>query len=253
MQEQDKSVPPYKRNLQLTPRDLRARLKKRFSDPRKNQLDPDAYQRELDKLLEEKAMLRSSKAKDKQQARLWKELMMPLKAELKNANAMLVYKGGSPERREAIEGYVLVLNTLHDRLVIDSHKNFTPAQLGKAQHRPNNGSHWSDWIPPSVKVKVQEMFMNLPRDGTKKKIPFERKVPAVLGKKLKARLLERTTKELGVAKEKARRSAMARDMDTNEIDVERVANIERAIEWITAADDTEALPTTWSGFFKGIA
>lgn len=242
-------MPPYKRNLQLTPRDLRARLKRRFSDPRKQQLDPEAYGRELDKLMKQKELLRSSNAKQKQLTRLWKELMMPLKAEIKNTNAMLAYKGGSPERREALEGYVFVLNTLHDRLVIDSHKNFTPAQLGKAQPKPNNGSHWSDWVPPSVKLKVQELFDVMPRDGTKKKVPFERKVPAALGKKLKVRLLERTIKELDIAKEKARRSALAREYDTNEIDMERVSNIELALNWINEADDTTALPTTWSGFY----
>ena len=194
-------------------------------------------------------MLRSSRAKDKQQARLWKELLMPLKAELKNVTVMCNYEGGSPERREAMQGYKLVLTTLHDRLVLDSHKNFTPAQLGKAQHKPNNGNHWADWVPPSIKRRVQELFDAIPRDGTKRKIPFERKVPAVLGKKLRARLLDRTIKELDVAKMKADRSALARDMDTNEIDVGRVANIERAIKWINDAEDTDALPTTWSGFF----
>lgn len=243
-------MPPYKRNLELTPRDLRARLKRRFSDPRKKQLDPEAYTRELDKLMLQKEHLRSSNAKQKQLVRLWKELLMPLKAELKNTNAMLAYAGGSTERRDALEGYALVLRTLHDRLELDSHKGFTPAQLGKAQYKPNNGNHWSDWVPPSVKLKVQELFDVMPRDGTKKKIPFERKVPAALGKKLRVRLLERTVKALDMAKEKARRSALAREMDTNEIDMARIANIELALTWINEAEDTTALPTTWSGFFS---
>jgi hypothetical protein len=147
-----------------------------------------------------------------------------------------------------MQGYLLVLNTLHDRLIVDSRKGFTPAQLGKAQVKANNGVHWVDWIPPSVKRKVQELFEAIPRGG-KHKIPFERKVPAALGKKLRVRLLERTEKELEAAKVKAKRSLTANDMDTNEIDMARIANIEQALVWIRAAQDTEALPTTWSGFF----
>lgn len=216
---------------------------------KKHKRHPEAVAMELDKLLEEKAMLRSSRAKDKQHARLWKELLMPLKAEIKNVNAMCLYKGGGDERREAMQGYLLVLNTLHDRLELDARKGFTPAQLGKAQFKPNNGNHWVDWVPPSVRLKVMELFDAIPRGGIKKKIPFERKVPTVLGKKLKARLLERTIKELDVAKRKEQKSRLANDADTNEIDIERIANIEKAIVWIQEADDTTALPTTWSGFF----
>lgn len=246
MQEQDKSVPPYKRNLQLTPRDLRARLKKRFADPR---LPADAYNKELDKLMEQKKHLRSANAKQKQLARLWKELMMPLKAEIKNVNAMMQYKSACPERNEAVEGYALVLNTLHDRLTIEAHKGFTPAQLGKAQLKPNNGNHWTDWVPPSVKLKVNELFEAIPRDGIKKKVPFERRVPESLGKKLRKRLLERTIKELDIAKIKATKSRLSNDMDTHELDLKRIANIELAINWINDADAMTALPTTWSGFF----
>lgn len=239
-------MPPYKRNLELTPRELRARMQRKIK--RGNQ-HAEAVMLKLDKLLEEKKLLRSSNAKQKQLARLWKELLMPLKAEIKNVVVMCNYEGGTPERREAMQGYLLVLNTLHDRLVVDSRKGFTPAQLGKAQFKPNNGSHWADWIPPSVKRKVQELFEAIPRGG-KHKIPFERKVPIALGKKLKKRLLERTVKELDAAKAKATRSRLANDMDTHAIDLERIANIERAIVWIQDAKDTDALPTTWSGFFS---
>lgn len=238
-------MPPYKRNLELTPRELRARMQRKIKRANHH---PEAVALKLDKLLEEKKLLRSSNAKQKQLTRLWKELLMPLKAEIKNTIVMCNYEGGTPQRREAMQGYLLVLNTLHDRLIVDSRKGFTPAQLGKAQFKPNNGVHWSDWIPPSVKRKVQELFEAVPR-GSKQKVPFERKVPAALGKRLKVRLLERTEKELEAAKDKAKRSRVANDMDTNEIDMARIANIEQALVWIREARDTECLPTTWSGFF----
>jgi len=238
-------VPPYKRNLELTPRELRARMQRKI---KRDNHHPVAVMQKLDKLMEQKKDLRSSNAKQKQLTRLWKELLMPLKAEIKNTVVMCNYEGGSEQRRDAMQGYLLVLNTLHDRLIVDSRKGFTPAQLGKAQYKPNNGNHWTDWIPPSVKRKVQELFEAIPRGG-KQKIPFERKVPAALGKKLKARLLERTEKELDVAKRKENKSRLANDMDTNVIDMERIANIEQALVWIRQAQDNEALPTTWSGFY----
>ena len=236
-----------KRILQLPLRELRDRMKKRIV---KGGRHPEAVAQELDKLLEAKKLRRAMNAKEKQLARLWKELMMPLKAELKNVTTMCAYEGGSAERREALNGYMLVLNTLHDRLTLESRKGFTPAQIGKAQFKPNNGSHWSDWVPASVKLRVQELFSAIPKGGVKVKIPFERKVPAALGVKLKTRLLERTIKELDVAKRKAALSELARDYEKNDVDVIRVANIEKAIVWITAAEPTEALPTTWSGFYK---
>ena len=238
---------PYIRSIKLTPRDLQARLKRRVSRGE----HPVAIAQELDILLNAKDKLRRANAKTMQHNRLWKELLMPLKAEMKNAVTMCGYKGGSPERREALEGFLMVLSKLHDRLILDSHKGFTPAAMGKAQNKANNGSHWTDWVPPSVKRKVLELFDAVPDGGVRKKIPFERKVPAALGKKLKKRLLERTIKELDAAKFKANKSELARDDDTHKIDLARITNIEVAINWINDADDTEALPTTWSGFFKG--
>jgi hypothetical protein len=205
---------------------------------------------ELDKLLAAKKEVKSARAKEMQLNRLWKELLMPLIAERKNVRAMLRYKeDDEPERQEALKGYMLVLETLKGKLELEARKGFTPASVAKAQNRPNNGNHWTDWVPPSVKVKVQELFDAIPREGIRKKVPFERRVPAPLGKQLRARLLKRTEKELEVAKAGLHAARLSRDLDLVQKAETKVDYIEQAIEWVHEADYTEALPVTWHGFF----
>jgi len=213
-------------------------------------MHPQAMLMELDRLLEAKKEVKSARAKDMQRNRLWKELVMPLIAERKNVRAMLRYKvDDEPERHEALQGYMLVLETLKSRLELDARKGFTPAQVAKAQHRPNNGNHWTDWVPPSVKLRVQELFDAIPREGIRKKVPFERRIPAPLGKQLRERLLKRTQKELEVAKAGVTVAHIAGDDDLIQKAETKVDYIEQALEWIAEADYTEALPTTWHGFF----
>lgn len=238
---------PQAHYMRLTPSQLTIKMQRRVTH---QGMHPQAMLMELDRLLEAKKEVKSARAKDMQRNRLWKELMMPLIAERKNVRAMLRYKeDDAPERHEALKGYMLVLETLKSRLELDARKGFTPAQVAKAQNRPNNGNHWTDWVPPSVKVKVQELFDAIPREGIRKKVPFERRVPAPLGKQLRERLLKRTEKELEVAKMHLVVARIQDEDDVVEAAENKIDYIEQALEWIHAADYTEALPSTWHGFY----
>lgn len=234
--------------LKLTPSQLKVKLEQRV---KRKGMHPQAMHLELDKLLEQKAIVRSSKAKQSQYRRLWRELMMPLKAEIKNTKTMLRYKGGGDVRKQALEGYLMVLEKLLDKLNIDSRKEgLTPASIAKARMLPNRGNHWTDWVPASVRLKVMELFEAIPVDGIKVKIPFERRIPKALHATLKRRLLERTEKELEVAIRKHQVQVIAQDDFDEEMRAEQVvSNIQQALVWIQEAGDTEALPTTWHGFF----
>jgi len=238
---------PQAHYMKLTPSQLTERMQRRVSI---FGMHPQAMLLELDKLLTAKKEVKSARAREMQLNRLWKELLMPLVAERKNVRAMLRYKEeDEPERQEALKGYMLVLETLKGKLELESRKGFTPAQVAKAQNRPNNGNHWTDWVPPSVKVKVQELFDAIPREGIRKKTPFERRIPAPLGKQMKERLLKRTEKELEVAKAGQRAAYMSGEQDAMQDADTKVDYIEQALEWIAKAEYTEALPTTWHGFF----
>lgn len=238
---------PQAHYMKLTPSQLTERMQRRVNI---FGMHPQAMLIELDKLLIAKKEVKSARAKDMQRNRLWKELLMPLIAERKNVRAMLRYKeDGEPERQEALKGYMLVLETLKHRLELDARKGFTPAQVAKAQNRPNNGNHWVDWIPPSVKVKVQELFYAIPREGIRKKVPFERRTPAPLGKQMRERLLKRTEKELEVAKAGVHAAWLSKDQELMQKAETKVDYIEQALEWIAEAEYTDALPVTWHGFF----
>lgn len=233
--------------LKLTPSQLKVKLTQRV---KRKSLHPRAMHIELDKLLEEKKKVRSSKAKQAQHRRLWRELMMPLRAEIKNTKVMLKYQG-SDERKVALDGYLMVLEKLLDKLHMDSRKDgFTPASIAKARLLPNSGVHWSDWVPPSVKVKVRELFDAIPKDSIKVKIPFERRVPKAQHFTIKRRLLERTEKELEVAIRKHQVQLMSKDDFEAEMRAsETVSNIQQALVWIRESKNTDALPTTWHGFY----
>jgi hypothetical protein len=46
---------------------------------------------------------------------------------------------------------------------------------------PNDGTHWTDWIPQKIKSRVLDLFEQIERKPKAKiKIPFERLVPPSL-------------------------------------------------------------------------
>ena len=230
---------PYKHYIKLTPNQLHARLVARKTPP---------YQAESIKKIvaEQQALLKSENARTKQLTRLWREFMSPLEAERDNVQGMLRYKGSeNDERREALEAYLTVLNSLKARMVNHCKQDRkTPTMIASDKNLPNDGTHWTDWIPAKIKGRVLDLFEQIERKPKAKiKIPFERLVPASLHAKQLTRLRNRTLKDLAMAQQTL-------DLDPHEDNESKVRQIKYALDLMDVLDEDEPVPATWHGLNK---
>ena len=232
----------YKHYIKLTPNQLHARLVARKTPP---------YQAESIKKIvaEQQAMLKSENARTKQLTRLWREFMQPLEAERDNVQGMLRYKGSeNDERREALEAYLTVLNALKAKMVNHCKQDRqTPTMIASDKNLPNEGKHWTDWIPAKIKGRVLDLFEQIERKPKAKiKIPFERLVPASLHAKQLTRLRNRTLKDLAMAQQTL-------DLDPHPDNESKVRQIKYALDLMDVLDEDEPVPATWHGLNKGVA
>jgi hypothetical protein len=229
----------YKHYIKLTPNQLHARLVARKTPP---------YQAESIKKIvaEQQALLKSENARTKQLTRLWREFMQPLEAERDNVQGMLRYKGcENDERREALEAYLTVLNALKAKMINHCKQDrMTPTMVASDKNLPNDGTHWTDWIPQKIKDRVITLFQEIERKPKAKiKIPFERLVPPWVLAKQVMRLKNRTLKELAIAEQ-------AQELDPHEDNESKVRQIKYALDLMDVLDDNEPVPATWHGLNK---
>lgn len=233
----------YRHYMKLTENELLNRLQKR-------KLHPIAMQEIMRTVAEQKSELRAERGKNHQHSRMWEELMTPLKYELKLVRGLLKYPA-SEERRIALTAYAECLEVIVGKMMLDQHKReATPYQIAKANNRPNNGAHWTDWVGASKKIRIAELFDAIPyKLKAKKKLPFERVIPKALWATLHERLRVRTEKEL----EQALAQLRAAEIDVDEAKLTKVqtkvSNIQQALVWIAEMKAGEAVPVTWHGFF----
>lgn len=231
---------PYKHYLKLTPNQLHARLVARKTPP----FQADYIKRIV---AEQQAKLKSENARTKQLARLWREFMQPLEAERDNVQGMLRYKRGENDeaRREALEAYLTVLNALKAKMINHCKQDRkTPTMVASDKDLPNEGKHWTDWVPAKIKGRVLDLFDQIERKPkAKMKIPFERLIPATLHAKQVTRLKNRTLKELAIAEQ-------AHELDPTEESQAKVRQMKYALDLMDALDDDEPVPATWHGLNK---
>lgn len=169
------------------------------------------------------------------------ELLTPLKYEARLVRRMLKHPGSS-ERAEALNGYLQVLDKLDKKLNkiwMDDEQSL--GDYVREKNIPNNGTHWTDFVPSGIKQEINSLFSAIPpKAKARVKVPFERKVPMSAHYAARDRLKRRTTKELH--KVLALHDTMPTDR-TEEI----VADMRRALELMDKMDEHEPVPTTWRG------
>lgn len=188
---------------------------------------------------------------------MWREKILPLQAEKKRVVASLAYpthnRNNPDPRQMALKAYLKVIDELLGRMKrearvlpngYDKRTTMTPSEYIKAKHVPNNGEHWSDFVPQHIKDRVCLMFDAIPHTPkARRKIPFERVVGEELHNVLKGRLIRRTEKEFIRCKQ---------DVLLNPSDErmrERVKRIETALDKIDKLDPNEPVPATWHGLY----
>ena len=186
---------------------------------------------------------------------MWREKILPLQAEKKRVVASLAYtthnRNNADPRQMALKAYLKVLDELLLRMKreakvlpdgYDKRTTMTPSEYVKAKNIPNNGDHWSDFVPQHIKDRVCQMFDEIPHTPkARRKIPFERVVGIELHTLLKERLVRRTEKELVKCKQDALLNP------NNEKLPERVQRIEQALAKIDKLEPNEPVPATWHG------
>jgi hypothetical protein len=233
----------YEEYIKLTPNDLHTRLLKRNIHPK----EVSRIKKEVAKLKEAKRVEKIARHKYRA---LWSDFLKPLRYEINNAKVGRRYDMTDEARVEAFDAYIAVMETLLKRMEVPATTlDTTPIRLakeknesGKGSRITNNGSHWSDWIPPHIKTAISDAFFALPhKPKAKRKVPFDYKVPPEQFAENKERLLKATINAKGNIERKLLLNPRDEDLQ------EQLPLITKAIRFIEQAQDNEHLPYSWRG------
>jgi hypothetical protein len=191
---------------------------------------------------------------------LWSNVISPLANEQRSVRSMLRYesqKYPNPKRREALNAYADVLTKVKLKLrEYRYYKERTPkaqaahmAELGKTI--PNDGEHWTDWVPERVKTAIENAFAEL-RDTlaphARLKTPFPRTLTKADNHKLRYTHTATAKRELLQAQQEV---TMIRELnrgDSSEAERDaqaRVRHVQNILNWLILVGDNEFIPKTW--------
>ena len=199
------------------------------------------------------AKRKSDNARRKQLENMWHIHLEPLKLERKRVVASLAYtnhnKNNADPRQMALKAYKKVLDELLRRMSreargvpFDDRPTMSPVEYAKHKNAPNNGEHWTDFVPSHIKQRVLELFNAVPHTPkARRKIPFERIIGVEMHDIRKDRLIRRTEKDLRRAKQDA---LLNPDNEETHALVKRITD---ALAYIDRLEPNEPVPTTWHG------
>ena len=226
----------YETYIKLTPNELHNRLVER-------NIHPAEIERIKMEVAELKETLRVSRITRTQRKAEWDKVLQPLRYEINNAKVGMRYGGeNSPQERVTAFGeYIRVMEKLLAMLDAPYKSlDHTPIQIAKDKGLPNDGEHWTDWIPARVKDKVTALFADIPiTPKGKRKTPFQRTMLPHQHETAKVRLLTKTRKEM----ENLERQVQINPTDAR---LDKLKRIKRALKIIEALDKNEAVPATWT-------
>ena len=233
----------YEHLMKLTPKQLHnhgERLKKKGV----HTLIVNERIREVE---EQKALKRKRQLHTAQMRSQWGIIMIPLMREKKTVRSLLLYKNSKShdERKTALEGYMLVIERVEGKLreIMRTSPEQGQNPLTPMRH-DNTKKHWTDYVPQRIKDEVCLMFDAIPHyPKMKVKHPFPRTMPEEQHAKLKARLIQRTEKDLRRAKQDVLLNPD--DDDSKEL----VKRITKALDYIDNLGTNEPVPATWHGLY----
>ena len=226
----------YESYLRLTANQLHMKLTKR-------KLHPAEINKIKDTVAQMKENIRVDKITRANRRTEWTKVLAPLRYELNSAKVGRNYNGDTcPHRIEAFDAYIAVMEKLNAMLARPAKLlEKTPIQIATAKNLPNNGEHWTDWVPHRIKTPIHDAFMAIPhKPKAKRKIPFLRTVTPNLHAKAKARLLSKTTKEIQTLETRIL-------MQPTEERVDQLKRMKQALKIIENIEDNEFIPASWRG------
>jgi len=226
----------YETYLKLSANELHNRLTER-------KMHPAEVERIKAEVADLKESLRVTRITRTQRKAEWDKVLQPLRYEINNAKVGMKYGGEkvSPERALAFSEYIRVMEKLLAMLDAPYKAlDHTPIQIARNKGLPNDGEHWTDWIPARVKDKVSLLFDAVPiTPRGKRKTPFQRTMLPHQHETAKVRLLTKTRKEM----ESIERQA---GIQPTQARLDKLSKIKRALKIIEALDKNEAVPATWT-------
>jgi len=225
----------YETYLKLSANEIHNRLTER-------KLHPAEIERIKAEVADLKESLRVSRITKTQREAEWLKVLQPLRYEINNARVGMRYGGEkSPQRIAAFSEYIRIMEKLVAMLDAPYKAlNHTPIQIARDKGLPNDGEHWTDWIPARVKDKIALLFDAVPVvPRGKRKTPFQRTMLPHQHETAKVRLLTKTRKEM----ETLERQATIKPTDAR---TAKLAQMRRAIKIIDTLDKNEAVPATWT-------
>lgn len=226
----------YETYIKLTPNELHNRLIER-------NLHPAEIERIKMEVADLKETLRVTRITRTQRKAEWDKVLQPLRYEINNAKVGMKYGGEQvpQERVTAFGEYIRVMEKLLAMLDAPYKAlDHTPIQIARDKGLPNDGEHWTDWIPARVKNKVTLLFNEVPVvPRGKRKTPFQRTMLPHQHETAKVRLLTKTRKEM----ETLERQVQINPTQTR---LDKLKQIKRALKIIEALDKNEAVPATWT-------
>lgn len=226
----------YETYIKLTPNELHNRLIER-------KLHESEITRIKNEVADLKETLRVTRITRTQRKAEWDKVLQPLRYEINNAKVGMKYGGEQvpQERVTAFGEYIRVMEKLLAMLDAPYKAlDHTPIQIARDKGLPNDGEHWTDWIPARVKDKVSALFADIPvTPRGKRKTPFQRTMLPHQHETAKVRLLTKTRKEM----ETLERQIQINPTQTR---LDKLKQIKRALKIIEALDKNEAVPATWT-------
>jgi hypothetical protein len=246
----------HKRLMNLSENQLIATLTKR----KKHKV----YENKLrEEVLALKEARRRQRIKLKEHKRLWRQLLAPLNYEMRNVGVLIRYQQAKPSPDhaylEVLEAYNHLMDKLKTYLEREARtEDATPAHLAKQRTKryphgvPNNGIHWTDWVPPHIKAAMLTAWGDMPFvRGIKRKALFTRVLSGARDAegltahdKAKAVLRMRTEKELEGVMRLTQVEPDPEKLDRLEYDIERMR---LALDYIETMKQNEVVPHTWHG------
>jgi hypothetical protein len=231
----------YEDYINLTPNELHQRLLKRKLHP----VAITQIKAEVAHMKESRRINRITRTHRKAE---WANVLDPLRYELNSAKVGRKYDLTDAVRLDAFDAYIAVMEKVLAKLLHPSRLlEHTPMQIakehnatGKGSPISNDGEHWTDWVPPKIKERIGQAFMELPhKPKAKRKVPFQRVMLPDQHEEAKKRLLKATHKEIATLE----RRQMVAPTDERK---EKIERMHKAIKIIEAMTDNEAVPATWN-------
>ena len=241
--------------------------------------DPEQIEVKVNAISKERAALKGLKLKHTRSVTYWRYLRTPLKREIDIARSSLDYikrkeirgedlDSADAARREAYEGYIVVLTNLLTQfdVFVDLNPSMTPTQVLKQEQDRGKwrfvtkGEHWADWVPVKARAPVMDLFAAVPyRKQAKTKVPFERKIPKGSQRSRRTMLEEAMAKELETLQAKhaayeaspGMSDALLEELQTQRDRIgHKIRNVRKAQARLHEKRDNTPFPITWHGLLN---